>query len=1425
MSSLSLTLAIRRPGPVGDPHAAVTGRRSYQVRLDEGPWCDIEVEWDGGARRLLRDLAFSTERREERVGAWLGGMVELIGWSAAATRVRGAAAVGDHVTVEILSDAQEMLGLPWGLLPAGGGRLGRLKGVRLRRAWLDARIREDDPTAARAEGRVGLAWSAAGGPVSEAGHIEALQAASAAAGRSIHLAGDIVPDVSLEGLSRWLSHAREHKAPVRVLHLLCRAAPLGDGRIGLALATHPGERTPTTVSPEMLAAALGPFADMVRMVVISACADDPLPESAWSLLTVGAALHRAGFGAVLASRMPLSRSGSVRATTRMWQALLVEKADMDGCFDAAHQGLSAPEDIRDADAICLLASTSGAGLRPLLFRPWPGLAPLGPGDTALARLREDETERLMNALDELVEGESPRLLVLAGSSGTGRTSLVRAGLVPRLRELGWTTAELRPTGDIESRLGAALALPSGEGRHLVVVDPFETAFALGSGPRRRLVRALWRQAIAPKGRISVLLVLRIEYLGRCSELTLDDTGTRLDTFAIQDAHRVMVTEPEPRVMRNAVLAPAHQAGLEVGVDIATRLATQAADAVPALPHLAASLDRMWRSRDGRLLGADALRAVGDPTRAVLHMADAAIVSLDADGRAEALRVMRALLAPGGSHGPPLPLWQTRAALRPDTPVEARHHEGITSHLIERGLLVPEAGPEGPGLVLAHESLATIWPPLRDGLVPAGTPPAAAAAAAVVAARKSAKPRNSPLPWLVIAAASILFTVGLVVASLAFQRSRAAADVALQEATDVVDDPTQAAVLLRGAADTTDHATWLQLANSALQEPLAQAVLRNLDGPVTALDFSPDSRRLLTLAGGIPAVWSLTSDTTPLARADDVAGSGVTAAAFSPDGRAVLLVTGAGALLEWTPGEGPPRRLWSPGAASPGAAAVDITDKGHHILIATEQGWTILDHRGGVVIDGVVPETDGAAGGAPRAAALNEDSTRWAIAARDGRVWLWNATLPDPARVRHPGVERIQINREGSHLLSLGDGRLRLTDLEKMRGVTRTPTPVTVHTAAFSPIGRHLLVDYTEGDASREGSTHHTRTLSVDLRSEQFETGPLRAAATALMLDEARDRIVRGREDGRVDELNRRDGRSLRVLRGHRGKITFLSVSPDGRWLATASADQTVRVWTTREADSPLFRPLPSPFATAEDLALTSDGKGLRARLPEEGWATLPLDGSADTPTLLEGDTGGSEATLSAPGAGRLLAAGGDETALFDLAVTASCTNAEGTVAGAISQVGEVVLWVAAEDEIIRLGTVDPPPTRCRIGPKGRRVLTRGRTAVQVWDRQAPGAPIMTGRAAPETAGPTATFSPSGEAILTLDDDGAQRRWTLDAAALRARLWSRTATCGGGAGDDNVASFCACEACFGRHPATCQDRGPGPLDRLLRSSQPSICPAG
>jgi hypothetical protein len=282
--------------------------------------------------------------------------------------------------VTIRSAAAELYALPWELLTlrADGQHLGALDHVLLRYAWPGTAT----VVAETGEGpaRLLVAWSAAGGGIPAAEHVEAIRKAAKAAGRDDAVV--VLPSASYVAIAEALDAAVSSGRPFRALHLLCHGAEVGS-TFGLALDAEGGEGRPSVVDAGRLQQLLAPYAHALRLVVVAACDGGNMGEPGNRIGSVAQRLHRAGVQYVIASRYPLSARGSTRIAGALHQALLdgdpVERAFVEARAAASRevsqldwaslQLYARPE---DGDRGCVLAPTAAA----------PEDAPASPGEAA-----------------------------------------------------------------------------------------------------------------------------------------------------------------------------------------------------------------------------------------------------------------------------------------------------------------------------------------------------------------------------------------------------------------------------------------------------------------------------------------------------------------------------------------------------------------------------------------------------------------------------------------------------------------------------------------------------------------------------------------------------------------------------------------------------------------------------------------------------------------------------------------------------------------------------------------------------------------------------------------------------------------------------------------------------------------------------------
>jgi len=216
------------------------------------------------------------------------------------------------------------------------------------------------------------------------------------------------------------------------------------------------------------------------------------------------------------------------------------------------------------------------------------------------------------------------LLGVIGPSGSGKSSAVRAGLLPALAagvlpgSERWTRALLRPGEQPGVALAGALggvSLHAALGRLepgtrlLVVVDQFEEVFTVCTDPAERaafLEELASAADAATDGRLLVVLALRADFYGACA------SHPRL--ARLLGANQVLVGPMRPDELGRAIEEPAAAAGLVVEPELVARLVEETAGRTGGLPLLSTTLLEPWERRSGDRLTIRAYERTGRHSR-------------------------------------------------------------------------------------------------------------------------------------------------------------------------------------------------------------------------------------------------------------------------------------------------------------------------------------------------------------------------------------------------------------------------------------------------------------------------------------------------------------------------------------------------------------------------------------------------------------------------------------------------------------------------------------------------------------------------------------------------------------------------------------------------------------------------------------------
>ncbi len=348
-----------------------------------------------------------------------------------------------------------------------------------------------------------------------------------------------------------------------------------------------------------------------------------------------------------------------------------------------------------------LARSEAAGIN-----PYRGLRPFDEADAARFFGRGAAVAELSKLLSD------HRMVTVVGASGSGKSSVVRAGLVPQLREEGSTVIAFVPGDDPMAALRGALtevaaSPPPGDlssaigviseqlGDLVIVIDQFEECWSrVEPTGRQALMEVIAGVTERSEPRVRWITTIRADLLDRPLQDPRIGTVVSTGTFVLGPM--------SPAELDDAIVLPAAAAGVHFDDAVVAELVADVTAQSGALPLLQFTLAELYdRRRDGRI-GEDALAGVGGVTGSVGRRAEELYASLDDAEQAGARELFARLVIPG-ERGP-----DTRGRARfTELTREAR---GVVTKFVDARLLVVdrEQSTREPAIEVAHEALLTRW---------------------------------------------------------------------------------------------------------------------------------------------------------------------------------------------------------------------------------------------------------------------------------------------------------------------------------------------------------------------------------------------------------------------------------------------------------------------------------------------------------------------------------------------------------------------------------------------------------------------------------------------------------------------------------------------------------------------------------------------
>lgn len=430
---------------------------------------------------------------------------------------------------------------------------------------------------------------------------------------------------------------------------------------------------------------------------------------------------------------PLERHATIADFANAFDEALSATDEAESTLDAAHQA---------ADSALSHFIRSSGGIRWRFERavenPYRGLKPFDEADANHFYGRDALTRRLLDRLAE--DGPAAGFLAVVGPSGSGKSSVVRAGLIASLRRGAlpgsdrWFIATMTPRSDPLEQLRMALlgiathgdvdiaaalkqdanglsavvqSILTPDDRLLLFIDQFEELFTLAEDEQQvQHFLALLMQAVhAPGGRVRIVITLRADFYDR----PLMQPGFS----ALISERTEAVPMMTPTELEQAIVGPLARVGARISPELVPIIVDDVKLQPGALPMLQYALTTLFDQRDQHQLTLDAYQAIGGVSGALTRQADAVFATLGVEQQAAARQLFLRLVTLGeGTED------TRRQALRAElVSLDDAHMPVVIDRFGQARLLTFDHEPvsRAPTVEVAHEAIIRSWVTLRSWL--------------------------------------------------------------------------------------------------------------------------------------------------------------------------------------------------------------------------------------------------------------------------------------------------------------------------------------------------------------------------------------------------------------------------------------------------------------------------------------------------------------------------------------------------------------------------------------------------------------------------------------------------------------------------------------------------------------------------------------